>query len=368
MSVNGRPQREGSSASVGPRATRHRTEADFLAAQRFMEERGWTDGLPVIPPTEALVADMLAATPLGPTEFLGIMEPMRGRVTVEKVAANAVMAGCLPEYFPIVLAAVKASLQPQFHVGSAACTTGGAAPVVIVSGALAAQVGINAGTACFGGNFKANATIGRALRLTMRNLGGAKPDADGMEKSTLAWPAKISLCFAENETQSPWPPLRLDMGYREEQTTVSVLAARGLYAVTEGVQEGGLGVLETIAASMRVIGVPIYYQKNIPLIVCFSPEHAAEIARAGYSKEDVRRYLFRHCRMSVGVLRGRGYWAPGCYPDGIDENDDDALVPIVSTPGHFWIVVAGGAGRHSAWMPAWNVCEGATQSVELRPA
>lgn len=191
-----------------------------------------------------------------------MMEPVQGIVTVEKVAANAVMAGCVAEYFPVVLAAVRAVLQPQFHVGSGACTTGGAAPVVIVSGSLAEILGINSRTACFGGNIKANATIGRALRLSMRNLGGAKPD--GMEKSTLAWPGKISMCFAENEARSPWEPFRVDRGFAKESTTVSVVAARGLYPLTEGVQNTGLGVLETVAAGMRMVGAPIYYQERFP--------------------------------------------------------------------------------------------------------
>ncbi len=335
--------------------------ADFAAAQRVLEERGWTDGLPVVPPTEDLVNEMLAGTPLGRLDVLGVMEPVKGTVTVEKVAANAVMAGCLSEYFPVVLAAVKAVLQPQFHVGSTACTTGGAAPVVIVSGAMAEQLKVNSGTACFGGNVKANATIGRALRLTMRNLGGAKPD--GMEKSTLAWPGKLSMCFAENEARSPWGPLREDRGYPADVTAVSVLAVRGIYAITEGVQETGVGVLETISAAMRVMGAPIYYQMGVPVIVCLGPEHAAEIARAGFSKKDVRNYLFEHCRLPVRDLRGRGYYAPGCWPASVDENDANALVPMVSDPEYFWIVVAGGDGRHSAWMPAWNVCKGATEAA-----
>jgi hypothetical protein len=342
-------------------ARRHRLDADFVGLQAAIEERGWGDGLPVIPPTETLVDRMLERGPYAREHVLGTMEPLQGTVTVEKVAANAVMAGCLAAYFPVVLAAIKAVLQPQFHVGSSACTTGGSAPVIVVSGSLAATLGINSGTACFGGNVKANATIGRALRLTMRNLGGAKPD--GMEKSTLGWPGKISMCFAENEARSPWEPLRIDRGFAKETTTVSVVASRGLYALTEGVQDSGLGVLETVAAGMRMVGSPIYYQGKIPVIVNFSPEHANEISRAGFSKQDVRNYLFEHCRLPAGVLRNRGYFASGCWPEGIDENDDAAMVPIVSTPDHLWIVVAGGDGRHSAWMPAWNVCQGATEVV-----
>lgn len=345
-------------------ARRVSVSADFAAAQRVLDDRGWTDGLPVVPPTEDLVAEMLAHTPMDRLEVLGVMEPVKGTVTVEKVAANAVMAGCRPEYFPVVLAAVKAVLQPQFHVGSTACTTGGAAPVVIVSGPLADKLEINSGTACFGGNVKANATIGRALRLTMRNLGGAKPD--GMEKSTLAWPGKISMCFAENEARSPWEPLRADRGHPGVRTAVSVVAVRGIYPLTEGVQESGRGVLETVSAAMRAMGAPIYYQMGVPVVVCLSPEHASEIAKAGFSKRAVREYLFEHCRLPVGQLRGRGYYAPGCWPASVDEKDASAMVPMVSSPDHFWIVVAGGDGRHSAWMPAWNVCQGATEAVQER--
>ena len=349
----------------GRAARRHVVPADFAAAQRLFEEKGWSDGLPVVPPTEALVLEMLAHTPLAAHTVLGRMEPANGTVTIEKVAANAAMAGCSPEYFPVVVAAMKALLQPQFHVSSTACTTGGAAPVLIVSGPLAERLGINAGTSCFGGNVKANATIGRAVRLTMRNLGGAKPD--GMEKSTQAWPGKISMCFAEHEARTPWEPFRIDRGHPHDVTTVSAVAVRGIYPMTEGTQQTGTGILETLAAAMRAIGAPIYYQRNVPVVVCLGPEHANEIAGGGYTKRAVREYFFEHCRLPVGALRGRGYHAPGCWDAHVNEQDDAALVPMVSTPDHFWIVVAGGDGRHSAWMPAWNVCEGATQAVEVVP-
>lgn len=342
-------------------ARRHRAPADLRGAQTYLEGKGWTDGLPAIPPTEELVREMLAHTRASPGELLGVMEPLKGKVTVEKAAANAVMAGCEPRYFPVVLAAVRAVLQPQFNVGSTACTTGGAAPVVVVSGPVAAELGINAGTACLGGNVKANATIGRALRLTMRNLGGAKPD--GMEKSTQAWPGKISICFAENEARSPWEPFRVSQGVAPERSAVSVLAVRGIYSVTEGVQQTGKGVLETIAGGMRMLGVPIYYQMGVPVIVCLGPEHANEIAKAGYSRAELQEYLFEHCRMPVRTLRDRVYYLPDCWPASVDPNDPEALVPMVSEPRHFWIMVAGGDGRHSAWMPAWNVCEGATEAV-----
>jgi hypothetical protein len=332
-----------------------------------LEERGWTDGLPVIPPSVARVEAMLAQSPAAPGRVLGRMEPLNGTVTVEKVAANAVMAGCRPEYFPVVLAAVKAVLQERFHVGSGACTTGGSAPVVIVNGPVAARLGINSGTACLGGNVRANATIGRALRLVMRNLGGAKPD--GMEKSTQAWPGKVGCCVAENEARSPWRPMHVEqLGFGPEDSAVTVVAVRGIYAVCEGTQGTGHGVLETLVASMRVPGTPIYHQMNaqIPLVVLLCPEHAAEIARAGFSHQGVREYIFDRARMPVRDLIDRGYYAPGCWPDWIDVGDPEARVPIVASPDRILLAVAGGDGRHSAWMPAWNVCRGATERVVLR--
>jgi hypothetical protein len=347
-------------------ARRHEVSADLSSLDRYMEEQGWTDGLPVIPPTEELVRGMLWKTRHAPGEVLGVMEPLKGKVTVEKVAANAVMAGCYPEYFPVVLAAVKAVLQKQFHVGSTACTTGGAAPVVIVSGPIAKKLDITSGTCCLGGTgFRANATIGRALRLTMRNIGGAKPG--GEEKSTHGWPGKATFCFAENDERSPWQPLRVEMGYPKEASIVKVTAMRGLYPICEGTQTTGTGTLETIAASMRAMGSPIYNQgarNEVPVVVVIGPEHAAEIAGDGYSKADVKGYLFEHARLSIRELAGRMYAGTDPWPDWIDPNDPATLVPMVANPDGFIIVVAGGDGRHSAWLPSWNVCKGATEIVE----
>jgi hypothetical protein len=350
--------------AVALRAERREVANDFVAANGFLESQGWTDGLPVIPPTEALVAGMLAATRRAPGEVLGRMEPLQGTVTVEKIAVNAVMAGCRPEYFPVVQAAVRAVLQPQFHVGSTACTTGGAAPVIVVNGPIAARLGINGGTACFGGNVKANATIGRALRLVMRNLGGAKPD--GMEKSTHAWPGKVTCCFAENEARSPWEPFHVERGFAAETSAVTVVAVRGIYGVSEGTRTTGEGVLDTIAAAMRYAGTPIYHQMRhgIPVIVALGPEHAQEIARAGFSRRQVREFIHTHARLPVRELRGRGYYLPDAWAGIVDEADPDARVPIVRTPDEVWVVVAGGDGRHSSWMPAWNVCRGASEPIE----
>ena len=351
------------SLKTGP-SSREEIPADFVAANDFLEESGWTDGLPVIPPTEALVRAMIVHSRYARDQVLGIMQPGKGTVTVEKVAANAVMAGCRAEYFPVVLAAIKAILQPQFHVGSTMCTTGGAAPVVIVSGPIAEKLKINAADSCFAGNYRANATIGRAVRLTMRNLGGAKPG--GQDKSTQAWPGKMTFCFAEHEARLPWEPLRVAQGFSTDASTVTVVAVRGIYPVCEGTQDTGLGVLQTLAASMRVVGSPIYNQtgwNDTPVIVVLGPEHAAEIAKAGFSKSHVQLYLHEHARMPVRELINRVYFGTERWPPWIDVNDPTATVPIVVRASDFMIVVAGGDGRHSAWMPAWHECQGATELI-----
>ena len=215
----------------------------------YFDQQGWTDGLPVIPPTEDLVRAMLEASPAPAEQVLGRLPPRNGTVTVEKVAINAVMAGCQPAYFPVVLAAVKAVLQPQFNAGAITTTTGGAAPVVIVSGPIAGRIGIHSGTAVLGSGHRANATIGRALRLTMRNLGGAT--ADTMEKSTHGWPGKYTMCLAENAARNPWEPLHVELGFAPDVSIVVVVAARGIITMVEASQESGLGDLETLVSSMR---------------------------------------------------------------------------------------------------------------------
>ncbi|MEL0020435.1 MAG: UGSC family (seleno)protein, partial [Rickettsiales bacterium] len=210
---------------------------DYVAVNDYFHEQGWSDGLPIIPPTEEAVAEMIAGASLPGDHVLGIMPPVDGTVTIEKVAANAVMAGCKPAYFPVVIAGVKAMLQPKYNVGSVSTTTGGAAPCFMVSGAVAEELGINSGTACMGAGFRANASIGRALCLIIRNIAGAVPGE--MDKGTLAFPGRYSLLFAENEARNPWEPLRVAMGYKESESTISVIGIRGVHYINEGAQETG---------------------------------------------------------------------------------------------------------------------------------
>ena len=244
-----------------PRASRVQVEGSVRDINDYYYEQGWTDGLPIIPPTEDLVLEMVEDCSLSAGHSFGQMAPLNGSVTVEKVAINSVMAGCQPDYFPMVLAAVKAVLQPQFNVGSITTTTGGAAPVVVVSGPIAQRLGIHSGTAVFGSGHQANATIGRALRLTMRNMGGATVAT--MEKSTHGWPGKYTMCFAEAAKRCPWEPLHVEMGYPAEASIVTVAAVRGIQTLVEGAQETGEGVLETVVGAVQAMGISgFYYQQR----------------------------------------------------------------------------------------------------------
>ncbi|MCH7713721.1 MAG: hypothetical protein IIC99_08875, partial [Chloroflexi bacterium] len=289
--------------------------------------------------------------------------PLNGTVTAEKAAINAVMAGCTPDYFPVVLAAIKAILQPQFNAGSITTTTGGAAPVVIVSGQAAKTLGIHGGTAVFGSGHRANATIGRALRLTMRNLGGATSEA--MEKSTQAWPGKYTMCFAENADACPWEPLHVDLGFPESVSTVTVVASRGIHTLVEATQETGQGVLETLVSSMTAGGVSgyVFQSTGASPVIVLGPEHAQEIAAAGFSRKDVREYIFQHVRRPMGEVKNRGHYGSRSWPAEFDDQDDDFMVPLVTDPDRLVVVVAGGDGRHSSWFPAWSATQRATEVI-----
>ncbi|MEK7854166.1 MAG: hypothetical protein AAB272_04395, partial [candidate division NC10 bacterium] len=358
-----RPASIARSTSAGLRASRVELPADIDAFNDAFEERGWSDGLPTIPPTEDRVARLLEAVRLSPSAVLGVMPPRNGTVTGEKFAANAVMAGAAPLHAPLALAAVRAGLREEFNPGGIGVTTGGGSPLVIVNGPEARRAGVNGGTACFGSGYRANAAVGRALRLVMRNLGGAIPGE--MKKSTQAFPAEYSFCTAEAEDESPWEPLHVELGYRREQSTVSVAGVRAFHQVTDHTSERGEQILETLAGSMRAWGaVSYYYQgRQGQVLVALCPEHAHAIARAGFTKAEVKRFLFERARLPKRELVGRGNYGERTWPPWIEEASEDALIPIVGEPRHLIVIVAGGSGRHSSWLPLWSATRLTTELV-----
>ena len=337
----------------------------FEAIQDYCWEQGWTDGMPVVPPTEDAVRRMLSGYGEDPAHSLGVIQPRNAKVTLEKVAINAVMAGCVPDYFPVVVAAVEAVLQEEFNVAGVSATTGGAAPVIIVNGPIANELNINGDAGCFGPGFRANAVIGRALRLVIRNMGGLIPGE--MDKATLSTPGRYSFCFAENEERSPWQPRHIELGYGPTDSILTIIGIRGVYTVMETTVPTGIEVLQTIVATMKAGGISNYYQigtgAQIALVLC--PEHAHDIANSGLSKAEVREFIYQNARMPMHQLKDVSHWGNRNWPDWVDENNPDAMVPIVSAAEDIVVITAGGDGRHSAWLAGWGVTRVVTRPIRL---
>jgi len=319
---------------------------DESDVQETFFERGWTDGLPIVPPTLDRVTAMLEAGGVAATDVVGTVAQRGVTVTAELLAINAVMAGCKPEYFPVVLAAARAFLDPAFNAHAAVTSTGGAALLVIVSGPLAAEIGMASRHNALASGNRANATIGRSLRLVARNVLGAK--TGGMDGSSLGHPGKYSFCFAEDPPPEPWPPLRVELGFDEADTTVTVLPTEGPRQVANHLNEDPVGLLRTFAAA---IASPAQYStgKGTQGTVVLGPEHTTALVQAGWSKRQVREWLVEHSRVTPQQLLDAGV----LLIEGMEPGPDGRLPTIVS-PDDLFLVTAGGAGAGwSAWIPNW---------------
>ncbi len=257
---------------------------------QFCYDRGWTDGLPVVPPTEDRVAAMLAGTSLAPSTLVAKIPPSWADATVEKIAVNSVMAGCLPEYLPVVIAAVRAMTDPALNLNGIQCSTHLSTPLVVVNGPVRNTIGMNSGSNVFGQGNRANATIGRAVKLILTNIGGAIPGVT--DKSTLGHPGKYTYCIAENEEQSPWDPLHVERGYKPEQSTVTVFGCEAPHNVNNSASQNAHDLAITIADTMATLGKNMFYaQGEVMVVVC--PSHAETIAHDGWSKQHFKEYPVR---------------------------------------------------------------------------
>ncbi len=308
-------------------------------------ERQWCDGLPVVPPTEDRVQAMLGGR--NPETTLGAVPPLWRTASLESLAVNAVMAGCRPEHFPIVLAAVDAMLDPAFNLYGVQATTHPVAPLVIVSGPYARRVGVHGGSGCFGPGFRANATIGRAVRLILLNIGGAWPGRHDM--ATQGSPAKFSYCIAENEEASPWGP-------SWDGDSVTVYGGEPPHNVNDHVSTTAAGILTVIADSAVSLGSNVgAYLSQSQLLVVLGPEHAQTIAGDGLSRADVQRFLYETARLPLGQLKLSGMWGIQDWPAWMQAvRDDEARLPRVPSPEDILVMVAGGPGKHSSVVP--NCC------------
>ncbi|MET0851000.1 MAG: hypothetical protein ABW020_07735 [Candidatus Rokuibacteriota bacterium] len=319
--------------------------ADPADAIELCYEKGWTDGLPVVPPTEARVRAMLDAAELAPDHQIGFITNRQVSILAEKVAINAVMAGCKPEYLPVVVAAVEALADPKYGYHGPATSTGGAGPLLIVNGPLARRLDFNCGDNLFGPGWRANATVGRAVRLIMRNVIGTLPGK--LDRGTICHPGKYSYVIAENEEESPWTPLHVErIGCRPDQSAVTVMAALGPHQVYNQLSATPDGILTTFADTMRLpgqIGQPNY-------CLTIGGEHMKTIAAGGWTKADIRRFLFENTKASVAHLKRTGR-----MPGAIKPDDESAQRALVHTADDFLVVAAGGrAGSFSAYIPGWG--------------
>ncbi|MBI2907622.1 MAG: hypothetical protein HYX92_08215 [Chloroflexi bacterium] len=338
-------------------------ESDCEAINNLFFERGWTDGLPVIPPTEEAVGAMLSGAGRDRSEILGKIPPNWAYATVEKVAVNAVMAGCLPGYLPVVIAAVEAMVEEPFNLHGMQATTHGCAPLVIVNGPIRKELNINCRYNCFGPGWRANATIGRALRLILTNVGGGIPGIT--DRSTTGMPSKYTYCIGENEEESPWEPLHVEKGYRKEENVVTVAPGDGPHDILDRSSTTAIGVLTTIAHAMGALGSgnTLIFAENI---LALGPEHAETVAREGYTKGMVRQFAFENAGLplswygpEVGPWRKRQLAQHGIHVDGEDR------VPIVEKLEDITIVVTGGAGKHSAYIGGLAAMHPVTKPIHV---
>jgi hypothetical protein len=325
-------------------------------------DRGWSDGLPVVPPTPERVLRMLQGTKREPQEIVGLIPPNQAPCTVEKVAINAVLAGCKPEYLPVVLAAVEAALIDEFCMHGVLATTYFSGPVVIVNGPLAQAIGMNAGVNALGQGNRANATIGRALQLVIRNVGGGKPG--GVDRAVLGNPGKYTFCFAEREADSPWESLAVERGFASNASTVTLFAGDGVQPIYEQHSRTPESLARSFAASLRAIGHPkLALAADAILVVC--PEHGLVFREAGWSKQRLRQELDQLLAIPGQELMP----GVGGIQQGMPTSMRDQIIPKIRPGGLHIVHVGGNAGRFSAIISGW-VSSGTTGSsavtVEVR--
>ena len=336
-------------------------DGDELQAAELFHGWGWTDGLPIVVPTRERVAAMCAGATRYPLESVGTLLPRGGPATIQKIAINAVMAGCLPEHMPVLMAAVEAIQDPQFNLFGVQTTTHPCGVLVLVHGSIATDLGMNAGHGCFGPGNRANAAIGRAMRLILHNIGGGIPgEAD---KATQGSPAKYTYCVAENEAAGPWPPFRVSLGFDVADSCVTVVAAEGPHNINDHGSTSGESLLNTIAETMATAGNNNLYVGGDTFLV-LGPEHARTIAESGFSRQDVQRYLYEHARVSVDRISPQKLAELSSWGGWADQLAGWAgRIPLVREVESIRVLVAGGAGKHSCWIPTFAVTYSATRRI-----
>ena len=329
-------------------------EMDPDAWADYVEAQGWTDGLPVVVPTEAAVARMVDGA-RGDNEPFPAITPRLLIPTLRSLAANAVMAGCRPAYFPVVLAALRGVLVADYNLHGSLATTHSCAPMAMVNGPLRQALNINCGTNCFGQGWRANAAIGRALQLILNNVGGAKPGV--MDRSTFGSPAKYTFCFGENEEDSPFPPYHVRHGFAADESVVTVMSAEANHNLNDHGSTTGEGLLTTFAGGIATPAANTIYAKG-PYFMVLGPEHAATLARDKWTVERIQQFLYEKARVPMSQVSPENQ---RIYEEA-DHRPENGFYTVAPTPDDIQVAVAGGPGKHSAWIPSF----GGTAAISIR--
>ena len=326
--------------------------ADIDDFTEMAYRNGWTDGLPVLPPTEKKVGAMLDYIGRDPGEVIGVISPGEGVATIEKIAINAVMAGCLPEYLPVVITAVEAMLDKTFELMRVQCTTGGPCPLVIVSGPVVKKLGFNFGEGAFvGSGHRPNSTIGRAVRLILWNIGLGRPGQ--LSHATMGHPGRYAYLVAERppEEANPWEPIHVTNGLKAGDSAVSMFPSGAHYQFAAGVGantiENNLYVFQDVLTNLG------YFQSAMQRLLVINPQAAHVLHSAGWDKAKFRDTLLKQCVRPVRDLKrtgGQSVTATWHWTKLVDVNDDDAMVPCMIDAHHLQIMVTGG------WAPPVSQC------------
>lgn len=331
--------------------------------EALADDRGWGDGFPLRAPTQERLETMLDSVRGDPERLVAVVPPRMGRMSLRYLATNAIMAGCSAEALPTLCTAVQAACDPLFQLGLLLSTTSPTTTLVIVNGPVVRHLGLNSTTRAMGAGCRANATLGRAVRLTLRNAGG---EAGVTGKSTLGQPGDYSFCFAENEMESPWPPLSVEQGIPEGQSAVTVVPATGVCEIRDSASTEPEDLLFTLSQSLVLAGLvgpsgTAMINGHLTLVLC--PEHARIFGKGGLSREAVQRWIWGHSHVRADMLSPANrlklqMTRASCgLPASFDQ------LPITKSPNDILIVVAGGVGAKSAYIPGWGSSQAVTYPI-----
>ncbi|HTO11281.1 MAG TPA: hypothetical protein VMQ51_06895 [Candidatus Binatia bacterium] len=333
---------------------------DLDAFQAWAMEQRWSDGLPVLPPTPERVARLLGAR--DGARVVATLAPLDGRATLEAIAVNAALAGAGPEHLPVIVAALRALADPAFNLNAVQTTTHPCTPLLIVNGPIAARLGIGGGANALGNGHRANAVIGRAVRLVLQNVGGARPGHE--DRATLGHPGKFSYCLAENEAASPWAPLSVERGFAPAASTVTVAGAEAPHNVNDHGSTTAEALLLALAGTAATTGSNNIYLGGQPVVI-LGPEHAATIAGSGWSKAELKRRLWARARVRLDRFSAENLARFSIIaPERFVGRPPDADVPWCVSAEDLVVIVAGGPGKHSSVIPTFGATRTVTVAIE----